>query len=348
MHGGGQMNLRACALGVRTPRLDGDLRAFLAEARPWALILFREACETRAQVLALTNALRAAIGADVLIFIDQEGGRVARMRPPDWPLWPAAAAYGAVHLDDSVLGLAAARLGYRLIAHELKYVGVNGDFAPVLDVPVSGADPIIGDRALARSPETIAALGRAVLDGLNAGGVAGCVKHAPGHGRATADSHLRLPRVNDGLNELGADLMPFRALADAEMAMTAHIVFDAIDAAAPATHSAKVIREVIRGEIGFDGLLASDDLDMKALEGPLRTRAERSFAAGCDLVLQCSGAVADMAAVCEGVPMLAGKARARAERVEAIARKPAEPFDAAEGWWRFRALMGPGYGPPTR
>ncbi|MGE0828546.1 MAG: beta-N-acetylhexosaminidase, partial [Hyphomonadaceae bacterium] len=323
------MSARACALGVRVPKVTPDWRAFLKTAEPWGLILFAEACETPDQVRALTAELRDALGRDATIYIDQEGGRVARMRPPHWPAWPPGAKYGAIYAKDKTLGLAAARLGYRLIADELKSVGVNGDYAPVLDVPVSGADPIIGDRALSDAPEAIAALGRAVLDGLNAGGVAGCVKHMPGHGRANADSHKALPRVSDTLDDLAADFAPFRALADAEMAMTAHIVFDALDPEAPATHSAKVIKELIRGEIGFDGLLASDDLDMKALEGPLRARAEKSFAAGCDLVLHCTGVIAEMEAVLEGTPVLEGKALARAERVEEIARRKPEPMDVA-------------------
>jgi beta-N-acetylhexosaminidase len=338
------MTLSACALGVRSPVLDDDWRAFLRDARPWSLILFREACLNRVQVAALTQDLRESAGYDPVIYIDQEGGRVARMRPPDWPKWPPAAAYGALYDKNRTLGLAAARLGYRLIAHELKAVGVNGDYAPVLDVPVSGADPIIGDRALAMNPEAIIALGRCVLDALHAGGVAGCIKHMPGHGRAQVDSHQALPRVTDGLNELGADLAPFRALADAEMAMTAHIIFDALDPTAPATHSPIVIKELIRGDLGFEGLLASDDLDMKALTGPLRARAEKSFAAGCDIVVHGTGVIAEMREIMEGVPGLDGKALARAQRVEEIARRKPDPFDAPEAWWRFRSLMGPGVG----
>ncbi|NWG53645.1 MAG: glycoside hydrolase family 3 protein, partial [Hydrogenophilaceae bacterium] len=240
--------------------------------------------------------------------------------------------------------LEAARLGHRLIAHELRAAGVNGDFAPVLDTPAAGADPIVGDRAFAQTAEAIVAAARAALQGLHEGGVAGCIKHIPGHGRATVDSHLALPRVAEGLNELGADFAPFRAFASAEMAMTAHIVFTAIDPEHPATHSASVIGDVIRGAIGFKGLLASDDLDMKALSGPLRRRAEKAFAAGCDIVLQCSGVIADMEAVVAGAPALVGEAAKRAARVEAIARKPPAPFDAAAAWWRFRQLMGPDVG----
>jgi beta-N-acetylhexosaminidase len=339
------MSIAACALGVRTPVVDAEQRAFLREARPWGFILFREACLSRRQVSALSRELRDVVGHDAVIYIDQEGGRVARLRPPDWPLWPSACAYGALYEKDKTLGLGAVRLGFRLIAHELRSVGVDGDFAPVLDIPVSGADPIISDRAMATSPEAVGALARSALDGLHAGGVAGCIKHIPGHGRAKVDSHLTLPVVSDGQDQLAQDLAPFRALADAEMAMTAHIVFEALDPSAPATHSSVVIKDWIRGEIGFDGLLSSDDLDMKALSGSLRERAEKSIAAGCDIVLQCTGVVAEMSELMEGVPILGGKALARARRVEEIARRKPDPFDAAEAWWRFRSLVGPDVGP---
>ncbi|MBI1188825.1 MAG: beta-N-acetylhexosaminidase [Alphaproteobacteria bacterium] len=338
------MSVSACALGVRTPELDANWRAFVKAARPWAFILFREACVTPAQVRRLTDDLRAASGRDVIIYIDQEGGRVARMRAPHWPIWPAAAAYGALFARDPAAGLEAAKLGHRLIAHELRAAGVNGDFAPVLDTPVDGADLIIGDRAFAQTSEAIVALAKAALEGLHNGGVAGCIKHMPGHGRAAVDSHLALPRVVDGLNELGADFAPFRALADAEMAMTAHIVFAAVDPEQPVTHSATVIRDIIRGALRFDGLLASDDLDMKALSGPLRQKAEKAFAAGCDIVLQCNGVIADMEEVAAVAPVLSGAALKRAARVEAIAQRDPIPFDAAAGWWRLRRLMGEGVG----
>lgn len=338
------MQISACALGVRVPELDADWRAFARAARPWGLILFREACISPAQVRALCASLRDAVGHEAVIYIDQEGGRVARMRPPHWPSWPPGAVYGVLYERDPEIGREAVRLGYRLLAHELRAAGVNGDFAPVLDTPIPGADKIIGDRAFSGRPEVIAALGEEALQALHAGGVAGCIKHMPGHGRASVDSHLLLPRISDGLNELGADFAPFRALAHAEMAMTAHIVFDALDPANPATHSKTIIGDLIRGEIGFKGLLASDDLDMQALSGPLRAKAEKSFAAGCDIVLQCNGVIADMEAVLEGCPYLNGEAAARAAKVEAYANAQPEPFDAAGAWWRFRTLAGPDVG----
>lgn len=335
------MSVAACALGVRQPDVSAELAAFLRDARPWGLILFREACVSPGQVARLIAQLRDACDHDALVWIDQEGGRVARMRPPHWPAFPPASFYGTLHALDAAAGVEACHLGHRLIAHMLKPLGVNGDFAPVLDTPAPGSDPIVGDRAFSDDPDRIAVLGRAALEGLHAGGVAACIKHMPGHGRAECDSHLALPRVCVGDNSLAADFSPFRALADAPAAMTAHIVYESLDADAPATWSAKVIGGLIRGEIGFDGLLFSDDLDMKALEGPLRARAERAFAAGCDVVLQCSGSLADMRSVVEGCPALAGRSLERALVVEAIARRAAEPFDAAAGWWRLRQLLAP-------
>ncbi|MGH6951434.1 MAG: glycoside hydrolase family 3 N-terminal domain-containing protein, partial [Vitreimonas sp.] len=219
----------SCSLGIRQPKLDADLRAFLRDAQPWSLILFREACVSRVQVRALCEALRDAVGRDAVIYVDQEGGRVARLKPPEWPVWPAAAAYGEIYARHNEKGLDAAYLGYRLIADELKSLGVDGDFAPVLDVPVEGSDKIVGDRAFAADPKVVPALARAALDALHDGGVTGCIKHMPGHGRATADSHLALPRVAAAEVDLANDVHPFAALADAEAAMTAHIIYEAWD-----------------------------------------------------------------------------------------------------------------------
>lgn len=335
----------ACSLGIRQPKLDDDLRAFFRDARPWSFILFREACVSRDQVRALCAALREAVGHDAIVWIDQEGGRVARLKAPEWPVWPAAKAYGDLFARDALGGLDAARLGHRLIAHALKGMGVDADFAPVLDVPVAGSDKIVGDRAFGADPKTVAILARAALEGLHAGGVAGCIKHMPGHGRATADSHLQLPRVCASEAELDADIAPFAALADAEAAMTAHIVFDAWDADRPATCSPTVIENIIRGRIGFAGLLMSDDLDMKALQyalnGGLKARAEAALGAGCDAVLQCSGHLKDMIQTASGCGDLAGLSLVRARAVEAFAKRPADEFDAQAGWVRFKELLGP-------
>ncbi|MDX2275377.1 MAG: beta-N-acetylhexosaminidase [Hyphomonadaceae bacterium] len=337
------MSLLACSLGIRQAKLDDKLRDFFREARPWSFILFREACVSREQVRALCAELREAAGHDAVIFIDQEGGRVARLKAPEWPTWPAAAAYGVLYAKDRALGLEAAQLGHRLMAHELKAIGVDGDFAPVCDRPVDGADPIIGDRAFAKDAESIVRLARAALDGLHAGGVAGCIKHMPGHGRAEADSHLALPRVAASEDELKRDVAPFIGMADAEAAMTAHIIYEAWDPDLPATCSAKVIDYVIRERIGFQGLLMSDDLDMKALQfalnGGLTERAQAALGAGCDVVLQCSGVLKDMEAVAEGCLALDGISLVRARAVERYAKRPAGEFDSEAAWTRYKEMM---------
>ncbi|WP_135210500.1 beta-N-acetylhexosaminidase [Vitreimonas flagellata] len=337
------MSMLACSLGLRQPKLDAETRAFFRDARPWSFILFREACVSREQVRALCAELRDAAGRDALVWIDQEGGRVARLKPPEWPTWPPAARYGEVFERNAIAGLEAARLGHRLMAHELKSMGVDADFAPVLDVPVAGSDKIVGDRAFSADPKNVATLARAALEGLHAGGVAGCIKHMPGHGRATADSHLALPRVTASEAELANDVAPFAALADAEAAMTAHIVFDAWDADRPATCSPIVIDTIIRGRIGFQGLLMSDDLDMKALQyalnGGLKERAEAALGAGCDVVLQCSGVLKEMQEAASGCRALGGLSLVRARAVEAFGKRPTDEFDAEAGWARYKQLV---------
>jgi len=319
------------------------MRAFFADAKPWAFILFRDACVSREQVRVLCDDLREAAGHDAIVWIDQEGGRVARLKPPEWPVWPACASYGEIFAKSDVAGHEAAYLGHRLIAHELKSMGVDGDYAPVLDVPVPGSDKIVGDRAFSTNPKVVALLARAALEGLHDGGVAGCIKHMPGHGRATADSHLALPRVTATENDLANDLFPFARLADAEAAMTAHIVYEAWDPDRPATCSSTVIDEIIRISIGFEGLLMSDDLDMKALQyalnGGLKERAEAALGAGCDVVLQCSGKLKEMQEAAAGCVALSGPSLVRARAVESFAKRPAREFDAEAGWARFRQLM---------
>jgi beta-N-acetylhexosaminidase len=334
----------SCAFGVRQAKLDEGARAFFREARPWAFILFREACVSREQVRALCAALRESVGRDAVVWIDQEGGRVARLKPPEWPAWPPAARYGEAFVANGGRAVEAAHLGHRLIAHELKRIGVDADFAPVLDVPVEGSDKIVGDRAFSAEPKIVPLLARAALQGLHEGGVAGCIKHMPGHGRATADSHLALPRVSASEEELTTDMFPFAELREAEAAMTAHIVYEAWDADRPATCSPAVIDQIIRSRIGFQGLLMSDDLDMKALQyalnGGLRERAEAALQAGCDVVLQCSGELKDMEETAKGCRPLEGLSLVRARAVESYARRPARPFDAELGWKRFRELLG--------
>lgn len=331
----------AAIYGWRKPDLDPASAAFFREAAPWGFILFAEACKSRGQVRRLVEALWESVGREALVFIDQEGGRVARLKPPEWPVFPPAARYGELYRQDQAAGIEACRLGHRLIAHELAALGIRADCAPVLDLPAEGADPIIGDRAFGTEPSAIAALGRAALNGMSDGGVAGVIKHIPGHGRADADSHLALPRVTAGAQALALDVACFKPLADAPMAMTAHVLYEAWDAVEPATTSATVISRIIRGEIGFDGLLMTDDLGMKALTGTWAEKAHRSFAAGCDLALHCSGDLVEMQALAAAIPTLSGVALARAQRADAAAAVTPTPIDAAEGWDRLRALLAP-------
>lgn len=333
----------SCLLGLRQPKLDAETRAFFRDARPWGFIVFREACVSREQLRQLCADLRATVDHDAIIWIDQEGGRVARLKAPEWPTWPAAAKFGELYAKQKDVGLEAAYLGYRLIAHELRDVGLDGDFAPVLDVPVEGSDKIVGDRAFSADPKEVALLARAALRGLHDGSVAGCIKHVPGHGRATADSHLALPKVSAKEFDLANDVLPFSELADAEAAMTAHIVFEAWDPDRPATCSPFVIGEIIRKRIGFQGMLMSDDLDMHALQyalnGGLKERAEAALEAGCDIVLQCSGVLKEMQVTTNGCRELTGLALVRARAVEAFAKRPPREFDSAAGWSRFKQLM---------
>lgn len=325
----------ACILGCAGPVLTQAEKAFFSDVRPWGFILFGRNIETPEQVRALTAALRETVGRpDAPILIDQEGGRVQRLKPPHWPAYPAARTCGALGRPEI------ARLGARLIAHDLAAVGIDVDCLPVLDVPAPDGHEIIGDRAYADTPDDVARLGRAAAEGLIAGGVLPVIKHVPGHGRARADSHEALPVVEASLAELDSrDFAPFRALSDMPMAMSAHVIYAALDPDRPATVSKTVIGEIVRGAIGFDGLLMTDDLSMKALAGGFRERAEAARAAGCDVVLHCNGDRAEMTAVATGCGALDGAAARRASA--ALARRPApEAFDVAEGRARFAAAFG--------
>jgi beta-N-acetylhexosaminidase len=342
--------MRAMIGSVSGPVLLAQERDFLREVRPWGVILMGRSCVSRGQVRALTDAIREALGRAAPVFIDQEGGRVARLKVPEWPHFPAAGVYGAVWKCDRERALAACELGHRLIGQELIPIGVNADCAPVLDLRVRGKHAIVGDRAFGGSPEAVIALAGAALRGLAQAGVAGVIKHMPGHGRARVDSHETLPIVKETGITLRRDLAPFRALAKhALMGMTAHIAYAAYDAATPATLSPRVIGTVIRKRIGFDGLLMTDDLGMKALGGSLGTRAAGAIAAGCDVALHCAGFVrepdevlAQMRAVADGVPELAGKPLERARAVEAtLARAPDGMIDTQEGLAQLRALLAP-------
>ena len=316
--------------------------SFFQRAAPWGLILFKRNCETPDQLKALTSAFRSAVGRrDAPVFVDQEGGRVQRLGPPSnaWRKYPPARAYGDLYAVDAVKSLRSARHVGRLMAEDLIAAGITVDCVPVLDVPQPDAHDIIGNRAYSMNREEIIALARAHVAGLLDGGVLPVIKHIPGHGRARADSHLALPVVDASKVELaGHDFPPFAAFADAPMAMTAHVVYSAIDKAAPATLSAKVIKKVIRGEIGFRGLLMTDDLSMKALSGSYAEKTSRALEAGCDLVLHCNGDLAEMEEVAAAAGILKGKALRRAKAALKMARKP-QPFDRRAALRDLQALV---------
>jgi len=337
------MTSRAFIAGCAGFELTPDETAFFRDARPWGFILFRRNVDTPEQVRALCNALRETVGRfDAPILIDQEGGRVQRMGPPHWPKYPPGSAYARLQGGDPVVRRELTRLGARLMAHDLLSVGINVDCVPVLDVPVPGAHDVIGDRAYAKDPATVAVLGRAAAEGLLAGGVLPVIKHIPGHGRSVADSHLAPPVVEASLAELQRnDFAPFRALADMPLAMTAHVVYTALDPDRPATTSARVIEEIIRGHIRYDGLVMSDDLSMQALSGSFRERAEASFAAGCDVVLHCNGRMDEMAPIAEASPLLDNAPLRRAEAALQRIRHEPEPFDPVDARARLDAALAP-------
>ena len=308
------MTARAFITGISGTALTPEEIFFLREASPWGLILFKRNIETPGQVAGLTASFRKAVGRNAPILIDQEGGRVQRLAPPHWPVYPPGAAYGRVYDRAPTAGIKAAWLGARLIAADLSAIGIDVDCLPLADVPVPGSDPIIGDRAYGDSCEKVTLVARSVAEGLLAGGVLPVLKHIPGHGRATSDSHGALPVVDSSRADLEAtDFAAFRPLFDLPMAMTAHVVYTAIDPIAPATTSATLVREVIRDWIGFRGLLMSDDISMGALSGPIAARSRAAIAAGCDLVLHCNGHLGEMREVAAAVPVLAGDAAAHAD-----------------------------------
>ena len=339
------MTASACILGCSGAVLSPAERAFFGAVRPWGFILFARNIETPDQVRALVAALRESVGrSDAPILIDQEGGRVQRLGPPHWRRYPPGRAYGQLAANDPLLQREITRLGARLLAHDLAALGINVDCVPVLDVPDPEGHAVIGDRAYGETPDQVAVLGRAACEGLIAGGVLPVIKHIPGHGRARADSHLELPVVDAGWDDLDArDFAPFKALSDMPMAMTAHVIYAAIDARRPATTSRSVMRRVIRGAIGFDGLLMSDDLSMQALAGGFQDRSEAAIAAGCNMVLHCNGDMAEMQAVVAGAGRLRGRALRRAQAALARLPKAVEPFDAAEGRARFDAAFEGGW-----
>jgi beta-N-acetylhexosaminidase len=330
--------IHACIFGFSGLELTAEEKDFFADVQPAGFILFRRNIDTPEQVKALTAALRAVVKHEPMILIDQEGGRVRRLRPPHWPDYPPAALFAQVANDrEEERGLV--RLGARLMANDLFELGINVDCAPVLDVPQPGAHDIIGDRAYGLTPEDVAVMGRAACEGLLAGGVLPVIKHIPGHGRAGADSHAALPIVDASLDELlNIDFVPFTATADMPLAMTAHVLYTAIDKKHPATTSKKCIR-VIRDTIGFDGLIMCDDLSMNALSGELKARAKASLKAGCDVLLHCNGDLDQMREVFSETPKLKGRARDRFDAaVKRLLRTP-EPLNVAEARARFDAAL---------
>jgi len=327
---------KAFICGCAGLALNDEERAFVRQEDPWGLILFKRNISDRDQVRALTRAFRECVGrVDAPVLIDQEGGRVQRMAPPHWPAYPAAAALEAGLAPSRAE--AAARLIARLIAHDLNEVGITIDCAPVLDVADEGTHAAIGTRAFSSRPERVAAMGRAVAEGLLAGGVAPVIKHMPGHGRARVDSHHELPVVEAARGDLKRDFAPFAALKDLPMAMSAHLLYTAIDPKRPATASPIVVQEVMRGEIGFDGLIMSDDLSMKALKGPFDERAAAVIEAGLDIVLHCNGDLDEARAVASAALVLCGASLRRADAALA-AIAPPKPFDAELAEREFAAL----------
>jgi beta-N-acetylhexosaminidase len=334
------MSSRAFITGIAATELSAAEREFILAERPWGFILFKRNIDNPSQVTRLVAELRKTIGdPDAPVLIDQEGGRVQRLSPPHWPAYPAGAIFSTLYDIDPALGLSAAQLSARLMAEDLSELGITVDCLPLADVPVAGADAVIGNRAYGTEPNKVSAIARAVTTGLEQGGVLPVLKHIPGHGRATADTHFRLPVVETSRAELErTDFAAFQPLADLPMAMTAHVVFSALDAVQPATTSATIIDEVIRGVIGFQGLLMSDDVSMNALAGSIAERTNAIIAAGCDMVLHCNGVLDEMRAVARQTPELSGEALQRASRALASRRAPSA-FDRPAARAELDALI---------
>ncbi len=334
------MAARAFITGLAGLEISAGERAFVREAQPWGLILFKRNISTPQQVTALTASFRDIVGRPAPVLVDQEGGRVQRLGPPHWPVYPPGKRYGDLYDRNMAQALATARLGGHLIAADLRILGIDVDCLPIADVPVAGADGVIGDRAYGTEPGKVAAIAGAIAEGLTAGGVLPVLKHLPGHGRATADSHHKLPVVDTDRATLEAtDFAAFRALSTLPLGMTAHVVFSAIDPVAPATTSVTMVRDVIRGFIGFRGLLMSDDVSMAALAGTIAERSRAAFVAGCDVVLHCNGDLAEMAEVAAQAPLLESLAAKRADAALA-ARAAPEAFDVEAARQTFIRMVG--------
>ena len=334
------MSVRAVIFGCDGHELTAEEASFFRAVKPWGFILFGRNCGSPEQVRRLTDSMRECLGRDnAPILIDQEGGRVQRLRAPNWRARPAAAAFGAISRQNPRSARDLTYDNARVMATELYDLGITVDCTPCVDVPVEGAHGIIGDRAFGNDPWVVASLGQSVIDGMMDSGVLPVIKHLPGHGRAKADSHMELPVVDTSRDELErTDFTPFRALARAHLGMTAHVVYSAIDRTAPATTSKRVIDEIVRGYIGFEGLLMTDDLTMRALKGTYPERVKASIAAGCDMILHCTRNMDEMKEIADATPILSGKALERAERALSAMKKPTT-FDLASAQGRVDGAM---------
>jgi beta-N-acetylhexosaminidase len=332
--------VQAFITGLAGTKITASERSFLREASPWGLILFRRNVKTPAQVAALIADFREVVGSsDSPVLIDQEGGRVSRLVPPHWPAYPPGAAFGRIYQRDQAAALAAARLAARLIASDLVALGISVDCMPIADVPILGADPVIGDRAYGSSVRQVVDIARAIATGLTDGGVLPVLKHMPGHGRASVDSHLKLPVVDTDRATLAeSDFAAFRELAGLPLGMTAHVVYTTVDPDRPATSSPAMIADVIRGFIGFEGALMTDDISMGALSGSIAERTRAARAAGCDLILHCNGNLKQMQMVAENCGELTGAAGKRAEAA-LKSRRSSLPIDLAAARSEFARMM---------
>src|SRR5215468_1451736 len=336
------MASRAFITGLAGLSISAGERAFLRDAKPWGLIIFKRNVSSPAQVSYLVQSFRDTVGRNAPVLVDQEGGRVQRLGPPHWRAFPPGARYGELYDCEPAAGIAAARLAGHLIAADLRPLGIDVDCLPLADLPAAGGDVVIGDRAYGSEPGKVAAIARAIAQGLQAGGVLPVLKHLPGHGRATADSHHKLPVVDTDRATLEmTDFAAFRALANLPLGMTAHVVFSAIDPVAPATTSVTMVSQVIRGFIGFQGLLMSDDISMNALSGTIAERSRAALAAGCDVVLHCNGDMGEMIAVASESPELSGLAAKRADAALAARRGP-EDFDIEAARRIFAQMLADG------
>jgi beta-N-acetylhexosaminidase len=332
--------MQAAIYGLHGPDLLAEEAAFFRDARPAGYILFKRNIDTREQLRRLTNSIRDLEGHDnVAILIDQEGGRVARMRPPEWQAFPSGEAFDKLYKLAPSSAIEAARVNARALGLMLNEVGVTVDCLPMLDVRQPGASDIVGDRALGADPMQVSSLGKAILDGLKSAGVLGVIKHIPGHGRALVDSHHELPIVEASEEELRIDLEPFERLRDAAMGMTSHLLYKAWDAERPASQSPFIIHEIIRQRIGFDGFLMSDDIGMEALAGDHGERAKAVVAAGCDVALHCDGKMENMLLVADAVPELSAEGDARLSRAMAMRFTPDDEMDFAEAVAKRDALL---------